>query len=542
LSARHRRGPLLLALVAGLSGIGLAAVARGGDPPAEAVPSPYEPTPCDVLVMLTGREHGLLKPCGCTEPQRGGLERRAVLFEKSKAVAKASTAVSVGETLSMEHPLQNELKADLFRAALQEMGYAGMLLAAGDLTPIASVPLSMPYSGDPAGTPRPPLNMKLSPGGLAAHAAGVDPILRFTVGPWKARAVSVVDPTVRESFVAQKIADTVIEPETALAALQKEPGMLIVAAHVYRESLAKVVAAAEGRGDLVVVVDVPAETAYEKPVARQPVAATAKKPLLVSVGEMGKSAGLLRLFKTKDGWDVSYELVHLDPPFEEGASKARDEVSKLYASYRARVKEERLLEKRGSMSDGPATWVGSDSCKSCHAAIYASWKETPHARAMETLVTKGHDYDPECVRCHTVGWEISSLEQQWTRRASAFQTHEKTPHLENVGCENCHGPGSLHVKEPDKKDLFAPWRSSYLSIEAGKMWRDFGRAGCAVCHDVENSHGFNEANGYENYRPIVDHRDVPKELRTVKPAGGGEPAGGEPPAGAAPPDRGNAPK
>jgi hypothetical protein len=511
------RRPGRIALATGAFGLALCAVALAGDPPAGEPPA-YVPAPCDVLLMLTGREQGLLKPCGCTEPQRGGLERRAVLMERARVFAKAAAAVSVGETLALEHPLQNELKADLFREALRQMGYAGTLLSAGDLSPIASANLSMPYARDPAGTPRPPLNVKLSESGSAAPSAAVDPVLRFTVGEWKARAVSVVDPTVRESFVAQGIAAAVIDPEAALAALPKEAGLLIVAAHVYRESTAKVVSAAQGKADLVVVVDVPGETAYEKPIPRTAVAATAKKPLLVSVGEMGKSAGFLRLFRAKDGWEVSYELVSLDPWLEEGDSEARTGVAGLFSDYRNRIKEERLLEKRGSMSDGPATWVGSESCKECHAAIYEQWSQTPHSWAMKTLVDKSHDHDPECVRCHTVGWEIDSLDRQWTRRRSAFQTPEKTPHLVNVGCENCHGPGSLHVKEPDRKDLFAPWRSTAAAVDAGKMWKDFGRAGCASCHDLENSHGFNEPNGYETYRPQVDHRDVPKDQRTVKPA------------------------
>ena len=524
------RVPAGIALAALAIGLALCALAFAGDPPAAAPPpagpppppappaaTAYVPAPCDALVALTGREEGLLKPCGCTSPQQGGLERRAALLEAARAVAKAAGAVSLGETLSLEHPLQNELKADLFRAALREMAYSGSLLSAGDLAPASQGALSTPYAGVAAETPRPPLNVRIDENGPSASSIGVDPILRFTVGDWKVRAVSVVDPTVREAFVAQRIASTVVDPETAIQALAKEPGLLIVAAHVYRESTAKVVSAAVDRADLVVVVDVPAESAYDKPIPRQPVANVAKRPLLVTVGEKGKSAGLLRLFRAKDGWEVSYELVPLDPWLEDAPSKTRPSVTQLYDSYKTRVKEERILEKRGSMGDGPAKWVGSESCRECHAAIYEQWKQTPHAAAMETLRNAASDYDPECVRCHTVGWERDSLEHQWTRRASAFQTHDKTPHLENVGCENCHGPGSLHVKEPDRKDLFAPWRSTPASVDAGTMWRDFGRAGCAVCHDLENSHGFNETDGYEKYRPQVDHRDVPKDQRTIRP-------------------------
>ena len=42
---------------------------------------------------------------------------------------------------------------------------------------------------------------------------------------------------------------------------------------------------------------------------------------------------------------------------------------------------------------------------------------------------------------------------------------------------------------------------------------------CQQCHDIENSVPFNtKADAYaKDYRPVVDHRDVPKEKRTVVP-------------------------
>jgi hypothetical protein len=474
-----------------------------------AEPPAWTPKPADVLVMLSGNEKGLLLPCGCFEPQRGGLVRRAAAYERARGLAKASTAVSVGETLALYYPAQDDMKAELFRAALAAMEYGGSLLSAGDLAP-AWPSLSQPYGSDPAQTPRPPLNVKVKSGGALAGSAGVDPILRLDAGGLRIRAVSVVDAGARDALLASGVADAVVAPESALQALPKEAGLLVVAAHVDREYLAMVRKAAQDRADLVVVIDVVAQVAYGKPVAGW----TFREPLLVKFDDKGKEVGMLRLSKAGASWTADYEVVPLDPFLEEGESKAREAVRGLFAAYRQRAREAKLLEAFPSWADGAASFVGNDACAKCHAAIVESWQGTPHAYALPTLVDKDSAWDPECVRCHTVGWTMSSnfLPMRWT---SSFQTPDATPKLGGVGCEACHGPGSRHVKEPRRKDLFGDWAAERLKGE--RMWRDFGRDGCFRCHDPENSAGFQKPKGYEEYRAIVDHRDVPKEKRTVEP-------------------------
>jgi hypothetical protein len=200
--------------------------------------------------------------------------------------------------------------------------------------------------------------------------------------------------------------------------------------------------------------------------------------------------------------------VRLEPSLEEGASRLRDDVERLFAAYRRRVREDGLLERLPRAPDEGPGYVGSARCEPCHQAIFASWKATPHARALETLAKKDYAHDPECVACHVVGWSRAPG-GQWSRDASSFWTPEKTPALGGVGCEACHGPGGDHVKDPEKKGVFGargqPGRS---------MWRDPTRRGCETCHDVENSHGFHRPKGYEeHYLPKVDHRDVPAALR-----------------------------
>lgn len=505
-----RTRPLVAAASLLVGGAVLALAALGGEPPAgppagppaSAAAAAALAVPCDALLVVSGLEHGLAKPCGCSEPQRGGLLRRAALLERAANAAKATAAVSVGDTLGPGLPEQNDEKASLFRGVLERLGYAGLLLSGEDLSPMSSA-LWQPQ-GAPETTPRPPLNVRLRPGGPLASAAAADPVLRFSLGPWKVRAVSVVDVTLQSALVdAMGVADIVIPPATAIKALAKEPGVLLVAAHTMREDLALIATEASERADVVVVVDVLGEAARRVGVRGHP----SSKALLVTFDTKGKEVALVRLHRVGEGVELSWDPVPLDPFLDEGASPSRDAVEAYFTAYRAVVRDRKLLEKVPTFSDDGAKFVGDASCRECHAAIATSWDATPHAKAWRTLETKGVDADPECVGCHSVGWS-RDVSQRWSRTASAFRDPATTPGLRSVQCEACHGPGSAHAADPLDKKAWGPPGTP------GKAWAKPGRAVCVTCHDVENSVGFHAPDGFEHYLPKVDHRDVPAAART----------------------------
>lgn len=92
------------------------------------------------------------------------------------------------------------------------------------------------------------------------------------------------------------------------------------------------------------------------------------------------------------------------------------------------------------------TWVGMGVCRKCHESNaignqYKAWASTPHAKTYQMLSSArafevGKKYgiaapsdSPECLKCHTTGGgRIESL------------------NAEGVGCEACHGPGSLYFE------------------------------------------------------------------------------------------------
>ncbi|MDZ7371504.1 MAG: cytochrome c family protein [candidate division KSB1 bacterium] len=101
-------------------------------------------------------------------------------------------------------------------------------------------------------------------------------------------------------------------------------------------------------------------------------------------------------------------------------------------------------------ADG-AKYVGSKKCMMCHKGAsqgdqYGKWLASPHAKAFETLKSdKSKEVakklgiaDPlkadQCLICHVTGHASPA-----SARAEGFDAT-----AEGVGCEACHGPGSLY--------------------------------------------------------------------------------------------------
>ncbi|PRP91758.1 Perchlorate reductase subunit gamma precursor [Enhygromyxa salina] len=117
---------------------------------------------------------------------------------------------------------------------------------------------------------------------------------------------------------------------------------------------------------------------------------------------------------------------------------------------------------------GQPSYAGIDACADCHEEAVQMWKTTIHGRAYDTLVTANKQYDLSCVGCHVTGF-----------RAPGGSEVVENHGLQSVQCEQCHGPGSLHVEDPstDNIRLEAP-----MSV-------------CLECHTPEHSDTFD----YEPY-------------------------------------------
>jgi hypothetical protein len=144
------------------------------------------------------------------------------------------------------------------------------------------------------------------------------------------------------------------------------------------------------------------------------------------------------------------------------------------------AEQRRILAERGAVRKDilptAAAYVGSDACRSCHEAEYATWSKGPHAKALAALASKGKQDDQSCLTCHTTAYGRKG----GFPRGAPPAGH---PDLARVGCESCHGPGGRHVG----KD--APRRGTIVSL-GDKCDSCVVLQICGSCHDEANDPGF----------------------------------------------------
>jgi len=115
-------------------------------------------------------------------------------------------------------------------------------------------------------------------------------------------------------------------------------------------------------------------------------------------------------------------------------------------------------------SDESAQYVGNEKCSPCHSDIHKSWRDTRHAKAIDSLKKTKQEGLASCVKCHVTGYE----------KDGGFLDYELTPEMSGVQCEACHGPGGKHISNPMGE----------------KVVRTPGEDLCRECHTKGQDPGF----------------------------------------------------
>jgi hypothetical protein len=156
-------------------------------------------------------------------------------------------------------------------------------------------------------------------------------------------------------------------------------------------------------------------------------------------------------------------------------------------------------------------YVGVAGCKMCHTtpasgAAHKIWMESKHAKAFEVLATpaaleiakaKGIA-DPQkadaCLKCHVTAHSVPA-----TRLETTFK-----PHVDGIGCESCHGPGSGYKSMTVMKALNA----GTTKPEDVGLLKPTEKT-CVACHNAE-SPTFKEFKFTEYYAKIAHPTPVKK--------------------------------
>ncbi len=145
------------------------------------------------------------------------------------------------------------------------------------------------------------------------------------------------------------------------------------------------------------------------------------------------------------------------------------------------------------------------NCGNCHVEHQADWKGTKHASAWANLQALPQPADKSsCVGCHTVNENGNSA------TAPAGYSAKADAAYQDVQCENCHGPGFLHVQTPDGGT--APLPSIHVDTTQNPAdpatAAQLAAGTCAACHQ-DTHHPFWEEWRQSLHARMGRHNDEP---------------------------------
>ncbi len=513
----------------------IAAACAAPKPPAP-VPAPAETaqapaTPDRVTLLFFASVAGQIVPCGCSPDQRGGLPRAVALVDKLRQAEPNVLFVDAGDLLfenSSRPPAQmvtqRQLKArtlaqgdELLGAAARAVGPRDLALGAQFAAETAGkVPLLDAGVAPVPGT-RATLLADAGPVKVGLFAAGFEQDPAATIAA-RARGlrdggarliVLLLHPRGDNAFTAAQTllpaakaagVDLVVlgrRDDPAADPNRKDPGLPpLLAVEGHGQSLLRVDVQL-GQGPLSLAPTAADRDEELKAIdvriarfrAQATIAPQRRAQVEAKIRELeDRKRVLAEAPIPRPGPGTSWAEAAFLPLTQQVGNDA--DAQKLVDAYDQRVAQLNLAEARRQPETCPAAargelaFVGAAACVQCHEDAAAFWTQTKHARAYQTLVTVEKQFSLDCVRCHVTGW------QQPGGVCRIDRTQFGGPGIDGKGvgrrdvqCEDCHGPGSDHLK--DETGAF--------------IQRKVPESTCMRCHEAANSPHFDDA----RYRPFI---------------------------------------
>jgi hypothetical protein len=424
------------------------------------------PQPVDLSLSFTCDTRGKLEPCGCFVGQFGGLTRLKTLLDSEPEgnrlrldVGDATSGHEDFDEIQYRHVVQAfaQMQYDVLNVGAREAGFSpAQLRKLRQESPVPIISANL---------------LDKSTGQLL-----FEPFILLERAGRHIAVLGVLDPSSLKGGAGEGLETA--EMTTVLARyipeLRKKADLLIVLAFTDESTLSKL-----------------ADQFFEPDIflggnVSQPAQELKRvnKSLVYYVTNEARTVGRLRLRLSPNERPAALanEIVFLHDKIPQDRA-----IATLAKAARAEIRKTRLKVDDPAFTQADAipgvrraaSYTGSERCIECHKQAGAVWHNSGHARAFNSLIAREADADPNCIACHTIGFGSPT---GYLRNAG----REK---FIDVGCESCHGPGSLHVKQ----------REGDKSIDF--RYRPLGAGDCLKCHHGEFSRPFD----WELFWPVIRH-------------------------------------
>lgn len=454
------------------------------------------PNPRAVLI-ITGSLEGYQEPCGCAglENQKGGMSRRHSMF---KSLAKRGWAYGAIDTggLIKGYGEQNKLKYDTVLKSLSAMKYGAVGIGGPDLS--FNRDDLIQYAADE--------EYRVISANVRTELKDSDDLITdfqvLNINGVRIGVTSIVGETEYKKYGNNQLRYRKPSDGIKLVLpklLEAKCNRLILLTYATK---AESYALAEEFPEFhdVVITDCGDAPQILQPEVREFTKdGKTHKTEIIETGKKGMYAVALGFFDSQES-PVRYQVIPFDARFEDSP-----EITKIFTKYQEDLQTlglAGLLIKTGANApphpSGRDQYVGSDACMKCHQDEYKIWKASGHSKAFDTLTTRvpPRHFDPECLSCHTTGWDP----QHYYPYRGGYTDMKATAHLKQNGCENCHGPGGRHVDIESGRMKVAPKEQENARVEmriTEKKTQDL----CTKCHDNDNDPHFD----FKTYWPKIQH-------------------------------------
>lgn len=433
-------------------------------------------TAFDLPIYFTCDTHGRLEPCGCFIGQYGGLTRLKTVLDAEKS--PGALRLDVGDSIGGKEDYDwIEYRYQL--KAFAVMNYDAINIGGREAQLTAQQLMELKQS-----SPVPLLSANLL--ARSNQQPVFDSYKIFQRGSFRVAVIGVLDPKVAEENLGDGlvIGDMDAAITRCLTELHAKADIIILLAFTDEANLSRL---AQNFFECQVIlggkVSQPAQQLVHE-----------NRSLIYYVTNESRAVALLRLrLSTGRALEVTGNEIRL---LRDNIPQA-PQCQELMQAYRDEVKHTVLKvdDPRNLAADmvpgvrATAEYVGTEQCLSCHPGAAEVWKESAHAHAFEALVNHQAEADPKCITCHAVGFG----------RESGYRREFAATKLVEVGCESCHGPGSLHVRETQGDTSV---HFTFRPLEEGD---------CRSCHFGEFSRPFH----YDEFWETIRHGKEPSQTKAT---------------------------
>ncbi len=367
-------------------------------------------------IYYSNNVNGEIEPCGCVVNPKGGIARKAQLFENLKTQQVQNflyfdTGDIFFKSTTVEGFLKNqwELQAELLFEVYGSLPLTALTLGERDF----ALGKEFLFSHvEKHGLPVVTSNIV----DASTQLPLFQEYLIKTVNNQKFGIFSLIQPSHFDKDMLTKLGLSILDPETKahemVKKMKKEKvDFIVLLSHL---GLLNEVNLAKKVPELDIIVG-----GHSADLILQP--KKVEETLIVQAGYEGWYVGKLDIastFKTEvqhrpSFWEklgifsrtkakriFTHDMITLNATYDPGPEK----IQNLIRDFKNKL-EHGSLDKKEKSSEREKGYETYISCTQCHASQVKVWKESTHASAFIPLYSKNQHFNRECIACHTVGFQ-----------------------------------------------------------------------------------------------------------------------------------------